>query len=133
VPALTEADLAVCDGTVRMGQGVSRLERLRVRRQSINSIGGALDSVLEGHRLVVEFAPGRMRTRVRTLGFAVTNLTIGVEGLETSDRMDAAVALIKRRTTALRRAIDNFRSWVGCPSPTDRPVATPPATAEPGG
>jgi hypothetical protein len=126
VPALTEADLAVCDGTVRMGEGVARLDGLRVRRQSINSIGGALDLVLEGQRLVLDYAPGRMRTRVRTLGFSVTNLVIAIEGLETADRVEAAVATIRRRTTALGRALDNFRTWVGCPSPTDRPPASTP-------
>jgi hypothetical protein len=114
---LGEAELAVCDGTIRMGQGVTRLRQVRIRRGAADRLGSALDMVLEGQQLVLDYQPGRMRSRVRTLGFAVTNMTIALEDFRTTDRYDAAASNVKRRITALRRAIDSFRSWVGCPDP----------------
>ena len=131
VPPLGEAELAVCDGTLRMGDGVTRLERTRVRRGAGNDLASALDLVLEGQRLVLDYATGRMRRQVRTLGFAVTNLTIAVEGFRTADRLQAAASTIRRRTSGMRRAIDNFRSWVGCPAPVAGPPGPVPATPEP--
>jgi hypothetical protein len=119
---LGEAELAMCDGTVRMGDGVARLEGIRMRRGAGNTLGSALDLVLEGQRLVLDYAPGRLRSQVRTLGFAVTNLTIAVEGLRTADRVEAAAATIRKRTTALGRAIDHFRTVVGCPGATTAPA-----------
>lgn len=120
VPVLGEAELAVCDGTVRMDEGVRRLRSIRLRRGAGNSLVGALDLILEGQRLVGEYASSRMRARVRTLGFAVTNVVIAVEDFQTTDRQQVAASNIRRRTNALRRAIDTFREWVGCPpSPRD--------------
>jgi hypothetical protein len=104
---------------------------MRVRRGSGGTLGHALDLVLEGQRLILDFAPARMRTRVRTLGFAVTNLTIAVEGFVTADRIEPAAATIKRRTTALRRALDSFRTWVGCPAANGSPASLPPGSAAP--
>ena len=130
-PPLGEAELAVCDGTVRMDDGVTRLEGLRVRRGSANDLASALDLVLEGQRLVLDYAPGRMRRQVRTLGFAVTNLTIAVEGFRTADRLEAAASTIRRRTTAMRRALDSFRSWVGCSAPVAGPAGPAAATPDP--
>jgi hypothetical protein len=132
VAPLSEAELAVCDGTVLMREGVARLERIRVRRGAGDSIVGALDLVLEGQRLVLDDTPGRLRQQARTLGFAVTNLTIAVEGFRTTDRMEAAAATIKRRTTALRKAIDTFRASVGCPGPTAPPASIPASEAPAG-
>lgn len=118
VPILGEAELAVCDGTIRMGQGVTALRAIRLRKDAGNHLGSALETVLEGQRLVSEYASGRMRARVRTLGFAVTNVTIAVEDYRTTDRFQAAASNVRRRTTALRRTLDSFRSWVGCPVPS---------------
>ena len=132
VPPLGEAELAVCDGTVRMGDGVTRLERTRVRRGAGNDLGSALDLVLEGQRLVLDYATGRMRRQVRTLGFAVTNLTIAVEGFRTADRLEAAAATIRKRTAALRRAIDHFRTGVGCAGATAAPPEAPASVAPEG-
>lgn len=126
-PILGEAELAVCDGTTRMNQGVDELHQVRLRRGAGDSLTSALDRVVEGQRLVLEYATGRMRTRVRTLGFAVANITIAVEDFRTTDRYDEAAANIKRRTTALRRAVEAFRTWVGCPEDT-----TTEASAAPG-
>jgi hypothetical protein len=129
IAVLGEAELAVCDGTIRMGQGVTMLRETRLRRGAANRLTSGLDTVVEGQRLVLEYATARMRTRVRTLGFAVTNMTIAVEDYQTTDRLDAAASNIKRRTTALRRAVDSFRSWVGCPPPVADDAA--PATTDP--
>jgi hypothetical protein len=135
-PVLTEDELAACDGTLRMAQGVAQLRSVRLRRGATGHLTSALDLITEGQRLVVDYAPGRMRTRVRTLGFAVTNLTIAVEDFRTTDRVDAAASNVKRRTTALRRAIDSFRTWVGCPgqAPSDgaADASGAPATGDPG-
>ena len=132
-PALTEDELAVCDGTVRMGDGVTRLEGIRLRRGASGTLSNALELVLEGQRLVLDYAPGRIRPQVRTLGFAVTNLTIAVEGFRTTPRIEAAASTIRRRTTSLRRAIDNFRSWVGCPGASPVPDASARPSLGPGG
>jgi hypothetical protein len=112
---LDEDELAVCDGTLRMAQGASRLRSVRIRHGAADRLTSAMDLITEGQQLIVEYAPGPMRTRVRTLGFAVTNLVIAVEDFRTTDRIDAAATNVKRRTTALRRAIDTFRASVGCP------------------
>lgn len=134
MPVLGEAELAVCDGTVRMSEGVTRLRSVRVRRGAGNSLGGALDLVLEGQRLVEEYAPSRMRTRVRTLGFAVTNVVIAVEDFRTTDRQQAAASNIRRRTNALGHGIEGFREWVGCPDPEGGAGARATSTeATPGG
>ena len=132
-PALDEDELAVCDGTVRMSDGVTRLEGIRLRRGASNTLGSAVDLVLEGQQLVLDYAPGRMRPQVRTLGFAVTNLTIAVEGLRTAERVEAAASNIRRRITSLRKAVDHFRSWVGCPGATANPEASTRPPADPGG
>ncbi len=134
-PALSDDERAVCDGTVRMGEAVRRLEGIRVRRGAASTLLSTLESLLEGQRLVLDHAPGRMRSQVRTLGFAVTNLTIAIEGFRTADRIEAAASTIRRRTTALSRAVERFRSWVGCPSPVPGAgvsVSAPPASADPG-
>jgi hypothetical protein len=115
-----------------MGEGVARLEGIRMRRGAANTLGSALDLVLEGQRLVLDYAPGRMRSQVRTLGFAVTNLTIAVEGFRTGDRLEAAAATIRKRTAALRRAIDHFRTGVGCPGATAAPPKAPASVAPEG-
>jgi hypothetical protein len=129
---LGEAELAVCDGTIRMDQGVTRLRSVRLRRGAGGNLVGALDLVLEGQRLVEEYAPSRMRTRVRTLGFAVSNVVIAVEDFRTTDRQQVAASNIRRRTNALRRSIEGFREWVGCPDPgAGAPARAPEAT--PGG
>jgi len=125
--ALGEAELAVCDGTVRMAEGVTSLRSIRLRRGAETRLTSALDLVTEGQRLILDYAPGRMATRVRTLGFAVTNMTIAVEDFRTTDQLDAAAANVKRRTTALRRAIDAFRVWVGCPSTASDPTGASPS------
>lgn len=117
IPVLGEAELAVCDGTVRMAQGVARLRDIRARKGAEARLDAALSLVVEGQRLVLDYGTARMRTRVRTLGFAVTNMTIAVEDFRTTDRLEAAASNIKRRTTALRRSIESFRSWLGCPEP----------------
>lgn len=117
-PVLGEAELAVCDGTIRMSQGVAILRAIRLRRGAGDDLAGALETILEGQRLVLDYASSRMRTRVRTLGFAVTNVTLAVEDFRTTGHRGTAASNIKRRTTALRRAIETFRSWVGCPDPT---------------
>lgn len=131
VSPLGEPELAVCDGIVRMTQGVTRLEGVRIRRGAAGSLETALDLVLEGQSLVLDYVPGRLRRQVRTLGFAVSNLIIAVEGFRTTNRIEAAAATIRRRTTALRRAIDQFRSQVGCPDPTSG--AAPAGSVSPGG
>lgn len=128
-PALGEAELAVCDGAARMSDGVTMIRTIRLRKGADGRLASALDLVGEGQRLVLDFAPARMYVRVRTLGFAVTNLTIAVEDLQTTDRLDAAVSNVKRRTTALRRAIDGFRAWVGCPGPTAEGADPEPSAA----
>ncbi len=140
VPVLGEAELAMCDGTIRMDQGVTKLRSVRLRRGAGGSLVGALDMILEGQRLVEEYAPSRTRTRVRTLGFAVTNVVIAVEDFRTTDRQQVAASNIRRRTNALRRGIESFRAWAGCPDPDDAagaPAAsadaTPGAEATPGG
>lgn len=114
VPVLGEAELAVCDGTLRMAEGVARIREIRLGRAATARVANAFDLVVEGQALVTEYAPSRMRTRARTLGFAVTNLAIAVEDLRTTNRVDAAVSNIRRRTTALRRSLEGFRTWVGC-------------------
>jgi hypothetical protein len=136
VPALGEAELAVCDGTVRMSEGVARIREIRLRRGAEARVASAFELVAEGQALVTDYAPLGMRTRARSLGFAVTNLSIAIEDLHTTDRVDAAVSNIKRRTTALRRSIEGFRTWVGCPEiagadTTDDPEAS--ATTDPSG
>ena len=130
---LGEAELAVCDGTTRIGEGVTHLRSIRLRRGAADRLGAALDMVVEGQRLIVEYATSRMRTRVRSLGFAVSNITIAVEDFQTTDRVEAAASNVKRRTTALRRAVDGFRSWVGCPGATGDHAggATEPPEASP--
>jgi hypothetical protein len=137
-PVLGQAELTVCDGTVQMRDGVTHLRQVRLRRGAADQLGVALDIVVEGQRLVTDAATTRMRTRVRTLGFAVSNMVIAVEDVRTTDRIDAAASNLRRRTTALRRAIDSFRDWVGCPAPggtneadgTTAPGSTgPPPTA----
>lgn len=115
LPILGEAELAVCDGTLRMSEGVARIREIRLRRGAEARVADAFDLVAEGQALVTDYASSRMRTRARTLGFAVTNLAIAVEDLHTTNRVDAAISNIKRRTTALRRSIEGFRTWVGCP------------------
>jgi hypothetical protein len=112
---LSDDDLAVCDGTVRMVEGVGRLRAVRVRRGAADQLARALERVVEGQQLVLEYASGAMRTRVRSLGFAVANVTIAIEDLRTTDRYEAAATNVRRRITALRRAVESFRSWLGCP------------------
>ena len=112
---------------------MTRLEGIRLRRGASATLGSALELVLEGQRLVLDYAPGRMRPQVRTLGFAVTNLTIAVEGFRTTQRIEAAASTIRRRITSLRRAVDHFRSGVGCPGATVTPEASTGPSADPGG
>lgn len=131
VPVLGEAELAVCDGTVRMSQGVARIRDARVRRGADGRLESALGLVVEGQQLVLEYATRRMRARVRTLGFAVTNMTIAVEDFRTTDRVEAAASNIKRRATALRRSIESFRSWLGCPGSVADDEAGDDASAAP--
>jgi hypothetical protein len=130
---LSEAVLAVCDGTVRMTQGATALQRIRLRQGAAGQLGNALDLVVEGQQLVLDYAPSVLRTRVRSLGFAVTNITIAIEGFRTTNDLATAADTIRRRTTALRRAIDSFRVSVGCPAPgaaRSRAAATePPASS----
>jgi hypothetical protein len=115
-----------------MDDGVTRLEGIRLRRGASATLGSALELVLEGQRSVLDYAPGWMRPQVRTLGFAVTNLTIAVEGFRTTQRIEAAASTIRKRITSLSRAVDHFRSWVGCPGATATQEASTGPSAEPG-
>jgi hypothetical protein len=127
---LTDDDLAVCDGTIRMDQGATRMRQVRLSQAAVDRLQRGLDLVTEGQALVLQYASDRMVARVRTLGFAVTNATIAIEDLRTTERVDASVTNVKRRTVALRRSIDSFRSWLGCPPPAPTTTA-PPDTGSP--
>jgi hypothetical protein len=70
--------------------------------------------VLTGQDALRQRAPYQMRTRLRSLGLAVTNLALAVEDLRTTDNVDAAATNVKRSSTALGKAIRSFQRWVGC-------------------
>jgi len=91
-----------------------------------------MQSVLTGQDALVQRAPPyQMRTRLRTLGLAVTNLTLAIEDVQTTARIDVAADNVKRSVTGLGKAIDSFQRWVGCGAAPDDADATPDAAAPP--
>jgi hypothetical protein len=128
LPSLDPTSIAVCEATDVMADGVRRLRELEVRRGNADRLADAFDVVRTGRDMLMERYASSMRTRVRTLDIAVTNMAIAVEDLRTtpSNRMSATTANIRSRITGLRRSIATFREFVGCdgPSTDDAPAAS---------
>ena len=112
--SLDPIDVAVCEATLIMEAGLTRVKAIKVRRNTRGRLEQALQSVLTGQDALRQRAPYQMRTRLRSLGLAVTNLTLAVEDLRTTDNVDAAATNVKRSGTALGKAIRSFQRWVGC-------------------
>ncbi len=128
----------MCDATVMMESGVARVRAVKLKRGARNRLDGAVQSVLTGQDALLGRAPYTMRTRLRTLGLAVTNLQLATEDFWTTDRLDIAATNVRKATTQLGKAIDTFQRWVGCdslvlpsPPPESSPDTSPDASAEP--
>ena len=85
--------LAVCEATVAMEDGLTASGGKA--QGCARGIGPAWSSAIgprcsRASDCARQRAPLRMRTRLRTLGLAVTNLTLAVEDFRTTDSIDAA-------------------------------------------
>ena len=129
-PTLDVVDASVCEATLTMEEGLARVKRIKVRRGSRGRLEQAMESVLTGQDALVQRAPYQMRTRLRTLGLAVTNLTLAIEDVRTTARLDAAASNVKRSVTGLGKAIDKFQAWVGCDGERSDDAASPAPSVE---
>lgn len=128
VPSLDVEDIAVCQATRKMEDGLVRLRAVKLRQGARNRLDQALQSILTGHDAVLLHAQRDMRARLRTLGLAVTNMTLAVEDFRTTNRIDVAAANVRRSGTQLVRAVDSFQRWLGCDSmvlPSAPPGSSP--------
>jgi hypothetical protein len=131
-PSLDVIDAEVCEATFAMEDSLVRVKAIKVRRGTRGRLEQALQSVLTGQDALLQRAPYQMRTRLRTLGLAVTNLTLAIEDVRTTARIDTAASHVKRSATSLGKAIDSFQRWVGCGrAPTDEADASPGPDASP--
>lgn len=132
MPSLDATSIAVCETTDVMVDGVRRMRELEVKRGNADRLADAFDVVHTGRDMLMERYPSSMRTRVRTLDIAVTNMTIAIEDLRTapSTRTSATVANVRSRITGLRRSIASFRGFVGCDGTSTDDA--PDASADPG-
>jgi hypothetical protein len=131
-PSLDVEDIAVCRATLRMEDGLARVQAVKLRQGARNRLDQAMQSVLTGQDALLQHAQYDMRTRLRTLGLAVTNMTLAVEDFQTTDHIDVASANVRRASAQLHRAIDSFQRWLGCDSivlPSEPPGSSP--SAEP--
>jgi hypothetical protein len=120
--------IGVCEAMLMMEAGLARVQAVKLRAGARRRLDQAVQSVLTGQDALLQRAPYRMRTRLRTLGIAVTNLVLAVEDFRTTVRLDVAAVNVRRASTQLRKAIDSFQRWVGCGAlvlPTDPPDASP--------
>ncbi len=127
-PSLDAADIKVCEATLVLADGVRRMRDVELRRNGGRRLSEAFDTVLAGRDMLMQRYPARMRTRVRTLDIAITNMALAVEDLETTpaSRIGATIDNIRTRITGLRRAIVAFQGWVGCEAlaATDEPAGS---------
>ena len=128
--SLDPQDVLVCEATLLMESGLDRVRAVKLRRGARNRLDQALQSVLTGQDALLQRATYRMRTRLRTLGIAVTNLTLAVEDFRTTIHLDVAATNVRRASTQLGKAIDNFQKWLGCGAMV-RPSAPPGASLLP--
>jgi hypothetical protein len=127
--------IAVCDATVMMEKGLARVRAVKLRRAARSRLEGTLQSVLTGQDALLNRASYRMRTRLRTLGLAVTNLTLAVEDFRTTANIVVAATNVRRASKDLGKAIDSFQKWVGCGDiviPTAPPDLSPDEESSPG-
>ena len=132
LPSLDIEDIAVCQATLRMEDGLVRLRAVKLRQGARNRLEQAHQSILTGYDALLLHAQRDMRTRLRTLGLAITNIALAVEDFRTTDRIDVAAANVRRASTQLGKAIDSFQRWLGCDSmvlPSEPPGSSP--SAEP--
>ncbi len=129
-PSLDVVDASVCEATFTMEEGLARVKRVKVRRGSRGRLEQAMELVLTGQDALVQRAPYQMRTRLRALGLAVTNLTLAIEDVRTTARLDEAASNVKRSVTGLGKAIDNFQAWVGCDGERSDDAASPAPSVE---
>lgn len=126
--SLDPDETAVCEAMLVMEDGLHRVQAVKLRAGARHRLDQALQSVLTGQDALVQSAPLRMRTRLRTLGLAITNLVIADEDFQTTIHLDVAAVNVKRAGTQLRKAIDSFQRYVGCDAlvvPTAPPDASP--------
>ncbi len=133
-PSLDDGGIAVCDATLMMETGLTLVAAVKLKRGARDQLEQALQSVLTGQDALRSRASYRMRTRLRTLGLAVTNLTLSVEDFRTTSHISDAAVNVRKATKALGKAIDAFQRWVGCATsviPSASP-GTVPDDASPG-
>lgn len=126
--SLDPGDVGVCEATLTMEHGLERVASVKLRGDARGRLDQALQSVLTGNDALLQRAPYTMRTRLRTFGLAVTNLTLAVEDFRTTNRIDIAATNVRKATTQLTKAIDSFQRWLGCDALV---MPTPPADASP--
>lgn|GEM_PF-2918121 len=129
-PSLDVEDIAVCQATLKMEDGLVRLRAVKLRQGAQNRLEQAHQSILTGYDALLLHAQRDMRTRLRTLGLALTNMALAVEDLRTTDRIDVAAANVRRASNQLGKAIDSFQGWLGCDSmvlPSEPPGSNPSA------
>ena len=121
-------EIGVCEAMLVMEAGLARVQTVKLRAGARHRLDQAVQSVLTGQDALLQRAPYWMRTRLRTLGIAVTNLVLAVEDFRTTIHLDVAAVNVKRASTQLRKSINSFQRWVGCGAlvvPTDPPDASP--------
>ena len=126
--SLDPDDIAVCEAMLVMEDGLHRVQAVKLRAGARHRLDQALQSVLTGQDALLQNASLRMRTRLRTLGIAITNLVLAVEDFRTTIHLDVAASNVKRSSSQLRKAIDTFQRFVGCEAlviPTEPPDASP--------
>ncbi len=126
--SLDPADVGVCEATLTMEHGLERVAAVKLRGGARGRLDQALQSVLTGNDALLQRAPYTMRTRLRTFGLVVTNLTLAVEDFRTTNRIDIAATNVRKATAQLAKAIDSFQRWLGCDAivmPTPPPDASP--------
>ncbi len=127
--SLDPDDVAVCEAMLVMEDGLHRVQAVKLRAGARHRLDQALQSVLTGQDAVLQNATLRMRTRLRTLGLAITNLVLAVEDFRTTvtsrcrggQREALPAPSCARPSTPSRR-------WVGCEAlvmPTEPPDASP--------
>lgn len=126
--SLDPDEILVCGAMLVMESGLARVQSVKLRAGARNRLDQAVQSVLTGQDALLQAATYRMRTRIRTLGIAITNLVLAAEDFRTTIHLSAAAANVKRASKDLRKAIDSFQRWVGCGAlvlPTATPEASP--------
>ena len=90
-------DPQVCDAMRSLAAAVAAVKAVKLGRTTRDDLLVAFGNVSVAMEDVRRFAPDALRARVRTLGYAVTDLGLSVEDYRTTDRPDLAAPDIDRK------------------------------------